>query len=82
MLSVKEVAEQLGMSPACVYQLVASGLLPSHRFGLKSGRIRVCESDLATYRDANRNEKKRSELPTASHATKPHNGFKHLRLDD
>jgi excisionase family DNA binding protein len=81
MLTVKQVARELGMSAACVYQLVGTGKLVSHRFGVGRGAIRVCESDLAVFVDGSRKEK-RPQPPTASRATKSQNGFKHLRLDD
>ena len=37
MLSVKKVAERLGVSPQCVYSLVERGLLECHRIGVGRG---------------------------------------------
>ena len=81
MLTVKEVASELGMSATCVYQLVGTGKLVSHRFGIGRGAIRICESDLAAFVDECKKEK-RPDPPTAFRATKSQNGFKHLRLGD
>jgi excisionase family DNA binding protein len=79
MLSVKETARELGVSVGCVYQLTASGKLPSHRFGLGRGTIRVAESDLAAFMQGCRNEK-RVDQPAARVVQKSQRAFKHLRL--
>lgn len=81
MLTVKQVAGQLSVSATCVYQLIATGRLTSHRIGLGRGAIRICEADLAAFIDECRNEK-RQNIPAASHAPDSRGGFKHLRLDD
>jgi len=49
MMTVKEVAERLAVSEACVYQLVENRRLWVHRIGLGRGTIRVSEQDLETY---------------------------------
>jgi len=46
LLKVKEVAEQLQVSIACVYQLIEKGRLPCLRIGVGRGAIRVDEADL------------------------------------
>ena len=56
MLTVREVAAELSMSVTCVYQLVATGKLASHRIGVGRGAIRISEADLATFVDACRDE--------------------------
>src|SRR5215217_3456132 len=80
MLSVKETARELGVSVGCVYQLIASRKLPSHRFGLGRGTIRIAEPDLAAFKQGCRNEK-RPDQPTARVIQKSQSAFKHLRLD-
>ncbi len=49
LLTVKDVAERLNVSPSLVYQLVESGKLPVHRIGTGRGTIRVSQSDLESY---------------------------------
>jgi excisionase family DNA binding protein len=49
MLTVKRAAEILNVSRGLVYALVATGKLPSHRFGIGRGTIRIREEDLADY---------------------------------
>ena len=49
MLTVKEVAQRLNVSPSCIYQLVESGKLPHHRIGLGRGAIRFSDNDVAEY---------------------------------
>ena len=80
MLTVKQVANELGVSAACVYQLVASGMLVAHRIGLRSGRIRVAEADLDHFIGGARNEK-RPDQPAAYIGRKSRDAFKHLRLN-
>jgi excisionase family DNA binding protein len=78
MLTVKQVAKELAMSVTCVYQLINSGKLVSHRFGLGRGGIRVSESDLAAYIESCRKEK-RPDKPAAYLKQRPLSAFKHLR---
>jgi excisionase family DNA binding protein len=80
LLRVKQVANELGVSPTCVYQLISTGKLVSHRIGVGRGAIRICESDLAEFVEACRSET-RSVDPTASRRRSAVTTFKHLRLD-
>ncbi|MEM8667416.1 MAG: helix-turn-helix domain-containing protein [Planctomycetota bacterium] len=49
MLSVKEVAGLLSVSPKTVYALIRSGIIKSHRVGAGRGVIRVSSKQLDTY---------------------------------
>lgn len=57
-LTVKEVAEQLKVSPGCVYQLVAERKLGHVRVGCGRGAIRVPESDLQAFLTSSKVEPK------------------------
>ena len=70
MLSVKEVAQRLGVSPALVYALCASGKIAHERHGLRRGTIRVSEDALAEYRKACQAEPPRSAVA----------GLKHIKI--
>ncbi len=50
MLTVKEVAGQLGISPSLVYALCARGLLVHERYGLGRGTVRISEQAIEDYR--------------------------------
>ena len=50
LLSVREAAERLGVSPALVYELCAARRLRHERHGLKRGTIRIPEDALDEYR--------------------------------
>jgi len=50
MLSVKQAAEQLGISAKLVYALCASGQIVHERHGLGRGTIRITEQALEEYR--------------------------------
>jgi excisionase family DNA binding protein len=53
MLTVKQVAARLALSPSQVYALCASGRLAHHRFGGQGrGAIRVTEEQLASFVEA------------------------------
>jgi excisionase family DNA binding protein len=78
MLTVKDVAAALNLSPTCVYQLVGTGKLPCHRLGVGRGAIRIDESDLAAFLESSRSQKP-SSPPTSKRVT-GHQMFKHLRL--
>ena len=52
MLTVKQVAERLALSPSQVYVLCNTGKLPHHRFGVGRGAIRVKEEQLALFIEA------------------------------
>jgi excisionase family DNA binding protein len=72
LLTVKQVAERLSCSAACVYALVASGELPVVRIGLKKG-YRVDVRDLDAF-VSGRKFRYRMGAPRVPRAK-----FKHLR---
>jgi excisionase family DNA binding protein len=72
MFTVQEVAEKLNVSPATVYDAVASGELPHHRIGRGRGTIRVSEEQLRAY--LRRTEMGRAEVISPA----PHVKLKHL----
>jgi excisionase family DNA binding protein len=78
-LTVKQVADELGVSPTCVYQLISTGKLVAHRFGVGRGTIRVFQEDLSTFVAESRNEKRPAAV-SASRKRVSNGGFKHLRL--
>ena len=49
LMDVKTVAEALGVSPQCVYSLVAQGLLPAVRIGIGRGVIRFEEEAIERF---------------------------------
>jgi excisionase family DNA binding protein len=49
MLTVREVAERLKVSPGLIYALVESKKIGHHRVGRGRGRIRFSEENLADY---------------------------------
>jgi excisionase family DNA binding protein len=68
-LSVKETAERLGVSPSLVYALCAAGRLKHYRVGVRGrGTIRIPEDALA--------EVKQGTAPKADEAAAA--GLKHL----
>lgn len=79
MLTVKEVAQHLGVSPNCVYQLVATGRFACHRIGVGRGTIRISETDLAEFLYASRSASP-SSAPAINTVPKRDGKFKHLRL--
>ena len=71
MLTVKQVAARLALSPSQVYALCASGKLPHHRFsGQGRGAIRVTEEQLAAFIEASVFTSKAS-LPELRHIRLP-----------
>jgi excisionase family DNA binding protein len=50
LLSVREAAEQLGVSPSLVYELCARKRIRHERHGLGRGSIRIPEDALEEYR--------------------------------
>lgn len=50
MLTVKEAAQKLGISPSLVYGLCAAGKIRHERFGLGRGTIRISIEALSEYR--------------------------------
>ena len=65
MLTVKEVAERLKVSPGLVYEWVESGQLPHFRMGAvgKRGAIRVDEADLVSFVAGMKKERRRDGPP-------------------
>ena len=57
LLSVRDVADALQVSIACVYAAVAEGKLACHRIGNGRGTIRIGREDLDAYLAACRIEK-------------------------
>ena len=49
-MTVRQVAERLGVSQALVYALVSAGKIVHERHGLGRGTIRVSEEALEAYR--------------------------------
>jgi excisionase family DNA binding protein len=50
MLTVKQAAERLGVSPALIYALVSARKIRHERHGLRRGAIRIPEDALDEYR--------------------------------
>jgi excisionase family DNA binding protein len=63
-LTVKKVAERLGLSKAQVYALCATGRLPHHRFG---GAIRLSEEQLRAFLEATKFKAEGAVLPDPVH---------------
>ena len=78
MLTVREVAARLRVSPTCVYQLIARRRLACHRIGAGRGTVRVAEEDLDDYLHSCRKEKTKDEGNPRS--PRPSRRLKHLRL--
>ena len=68
LITVKQAAEMLTISPSLVYALVSTGRIPAVRFGTGRGTIRLDESDVRSYLEATRLK------PTVEHE------FQHLRI--
>jgi excisionase family DNA binding protein len=69
MLNVKQVAAELGISPALVYALCAAGKLEHERYGLGRGTIRITPEALKKFREASQGNR-----------TEPRVRLKHIRL--
>ncbi len=77
-LSVKQVSERLGVSRACVYEMVALGKLSHVRIGARRGTIRIAESALEEYLAG---AAERFSLPKQpSPVTRTHKAFSHLDI--
>jgi excisionase family DNA binding protein len=66
-LTVRQVADRLGISRALCYALCSSGKLPHHRFGNGRGAIRVSEDQLAEFLEATRFRPRADGLPELRH---------------
>jgi excisionase family DNA binding protein len=64
-MTVKQVAERLGVSPALVYALVARHKIRHERHGLGRGAIRISEEALEEYRKGCAVGTPATEAPTA-----------------
>ncbi|MEZ5942471.1 MAG: helix-turn-helix domain-containing protein [Planctomycetaceae bacterium] len=75
--TVSQVADRLGVSASCIYQLIESGQLVPHRLGPNRGAIRISERDLLAYiescRDAKDHKKQEKRRPART-------TLKHLKL--
>ncbi len=56
MLSIREAALRLGISPDAVYELCRAGRLAHYRLGVHGGRLMIAEPDLAAYLESCRVE--------------------------
>lgn len=63
LLTVKEAAKRLGISPALVYGLCAARRIRHERHGLRRGAIRIPESALEEYRRRHTIEATEEEIP-------------------
>lgn len=73
MLTVRDVAARLNVSPGCVYRLVSLGVLPHIRIGAGRGTIRVDEADLAAFV-----EREKRLPPTSIKRANDSTSFTHL----
>ena len=84
LLTVKEAAQLLRLSPAAVYALCACGALAHYRLGVRRSSIRIARGALATYLDTchsgenppDADVRQRLQLSSAQAAA---SGFTHLR---
>ncbi len=76
LLTVKDVAQKLNVSPSCVYQLVETKSIPHHRIGVGRGSIRFTEDDITQYLDGNRENHGANGRPSLP----SRHQLKHLKL--
>ena len=74
LLTVREVAEMLRVSPSLVYQLVEARKLACHRIGSRQGAIRISVADVDDYLSECRYDRQ-EEMPKL-----PRPRLKHLKL--
>lgn len=79
MLTVKQVAEKLNITPQSVYQLIQTGKLPVHRFGNGRGTIRISQEDLDRFIESCRHVAAPQDVPIVSRPTRQP-PLKHIRL--
>jgi len=53
MMTIKDVAHQLRVSTACVYELVSAGKLACYRIGKGRGTIRISDEQLGAFLQQN-----------------------------
>jgi excisionase family DNA binding protein len=75
MFTVREIAERLKVSAACVYALTESGQLGCHRIGLGRGVIRISEENLREYLDRCKARAAGETVPR-----RPRPRLKHIKL--
>lgn len=73
LITVKQAAKMLTVSPSLVYALVADGTLPAVRMGTGRGTIRLEDEDVRRYLEATRARAARSAAPVE-------HDFQHLRV--
>ena len=76
MLTVKQAAAVLNVSPGLVYALCATGRIIHERYGLGRGTIRIEDSALAEFRAGARPTPRAA--PTVSRAASPAAPYAHL----
>lgn len=74
MLTVRDVAERLRLSPSKVYELVAGRVLEHHKIG---GAIRVSEAQLDALLETTKRER---EEPIPAKRRPPRPRLRHLKL--
>jgi len=78
MLTVKEAAERLGVSPSLVYSLIAARKIEHVRVGLGRGVLRLTEEAIVAYQRRNAVEVVEEEAPRPVAVRRP--ALKHLKL--
>ncbi|MFO0966425.1 MAG: helix-turn-helix domain-containing protein [Gemmataceae bacterium] len=76
LLTIKQAAELLAVSPGLVYSLCAKGKLPHLRIGVGRGCIRFAAADLEAFLAS----QKRQLVPPASKSTPPRKKIKLAHL--
>lgn len=77
LLTVKQVAQRLNISPSFVYELLKSGRLKHYRLGKGQGGLRISEKQLAAYLEGA--EGTTPSAPGEKQNPAPRSGmFKHL----
>jgi excisionase family DNA binding protein len=77
--NVNQAAQELQVSPALIYALVATGEIEHERHGLGRGVIRITQAALDEYRQRKTRKARRESVPPAEKSRKPYE-FKHLEL--
>jgi excisionase family DNA binding protein len=77
MMTVKQAAGKLGVSPALVYALVAARRIRHERHGLGRGRIRIAEDALDEYR---RRQTVEVAEAVVAPPPRPRRIYKHVRV--
>ena len=82
MLTVKEVAQRVGVSCGLVYQWIQAKVLPHYRLGLpgRRGAIRVSEGDLEAFLQTQKQQKEPEAAPPTPSQPHPRLKLKHVRV--